>query len=195
MRKLDDLVQRAKKLKEKGLTTGEIADELNVSRETAMWLLTQGDVSPADIYVSWSSIAMNGERMGHIASIMVDMIEEVTSPQVVIGVATSGVPLATLVAEELGCSLAIFYPKKLKWEQEEEERLEGVISENFARIDGKKCVVVDDVISTGRTIEDVAAYAKKREAKIQCACVIVDKQSRDRIAGIPVLSVFRIIRL
>ncbi len=195
MRKLEDLVQRAKKLKEKGLTTGEIADELNVSRETAMWLLTQGDVSPADIYVSWSSIAMNGERMGHIASIMVDMIEEVTSPQVVIGVATSGVPLATLVAEELGCSLAIFYPKKLKWEQEEEERLEGVISENFARIDGKKCVVVDDVISTGRTIEDVAAYAKKREAKIQCACVIVDKQSRDRIAGIPVLSVFRIIRL
>ncbi len=195
MRKLEDLVQRAKKLKEKGLTTGEIADELNVSRETAMWLLTQGDVSPADIYVSWSSIAMNGERMGHIASIMVDMIEEVTSPQVVIGVATSGIPLATLVAEELGCSLAIFYPKKLKWEQEEEERLEGVISENFARIDGKKCVVVDDVISTGRTIEDVAAYAKKRDAKIQCACVIVDKQSRDRIAGIPVLSVFRIIRL
>ncbi len=195
MRKLEDLVQRAKKLKEKGLTTGEIADELNVSRETALWLLTQGDVSPADIYVSWSSIAMNGERMGHIASIMVDMIEEVTSPQVVIGVATSGIPLATLVAEELGCSLAIFYPKKLKWEQEEEERLEGVISENFARIDGKKCVVVDDVISTGRTIEDVAAYAKKRDAKIQCACVIVDKQSRDRIAGIPVLSVFRIIRL
>ncbi len=195
MRKLEDLVQRAKKLKEKGLTTGEIADELNVSRETALWLLTQGDVSPADIYVSWSSIAMNGERMGHIASIMVDMIEEVTSPQVVIGVATSGIPLATLVAEELGCSLAIFYPKKLKWEQEEEERLEGIISENFARIDGKKCVVVDDVISTGRTIEDVAAYAKKRDAKIQCACVIVDKQSRDRIAGIPVLSVFRIIRL
>ena len=195
MRKLEDLVQRAKKLKEKGLTTGEIADELNVSRETALWLLTQGDVSPADIYVSWSSIAKNGKRMRHIASIMVDMIEEVTSPQVVIGVATSGVPLATLVAEELGCSLAIFYPKKLKWEQEEEERLEGVISENFARIDSKKCVVVDDVISTGRTIEDVAAYAKKREAKIQCACVIVDKQSRDSIAGIPVLSVFRIIRL
>ncbi len=195
MRKLEDLVQRAKKLKEKGLTTGEIADELNISRETALWLLTQGDVTPADIYVSWKSIAKNASRMRHIASIMVDMIREVAEPEVVIGIATSGIPLATLVAEELGCSLAIFYPRKLKWENKEEERLEGVMSENFARVDGKKCVVVDDVISTGRTIEDVASYAEKRDAKIQCACVIVDKEGRDKIAGIPVVSVFRIIRL
>jgi orotate phosphoribosyltransferase len=195
VRKLEDLVQRAKKLKEKGLTTGEIADELNISRETALWLLTQGDIAPADIYVSWRNVAKSGERIAHIASIMADMIEEISEPEVVIGVATSGVPLATFVAEELDCSLAIFYPKKLKWESEEEKRLEGIISENFARIDGRKCVVVDDVISTGRTIEDVATYAKKRDAEVECACVIVDKQGRDRIAGIPIMSVFRIIRL
>ena len=41
MKRIEDLFERAKKLKEKGLTTGEIADELNVSRETALWLLTK----------------------------------------------------------------------------------------------------------------------------------------------------------
>ncbi len=158
-------------------------------------MLTQGDTSPADIYVSWNSVAKNAARIRHIASIMVDMVKEVANPEVVIGIATSGIPLATLVAEELNCSLAIFYPRKLKWEKEKESRLEGVMSENFEKIDGKRCIVVDDVISTGRTIEDVATYAKKRNAKIQCACVIVDKEGRDKIAGIPVVSVFRIIRL
>ncbi len=177
------------------MTTGEIADELNISRETALWLLTQGDSSPADIYVSWSSIARNAVRIRHIALIMADMIREVANPEVVIGIATSGIPLATLVAEEMGCSLAIFYPRKLKWEKEEEVRLEGVMSENFEKIDGKNCVVVDDVISTGRTIEDVKTYAEKRGANILCACVIVDKAGKDVIAGIPVVSAFRIIRL
>ena len=39
MKNIDDLIDRAAKLAEQGLSKGEIADELNVSRETARWLV------------------------------------------------------------------------------------------------------------------------------------------------------------
>lgn len=57
MTKIETLVERARRLKEKGLTTEEIADELNVSRETALWLITRvGETPPSDIYVEWREL-------------------------------------------------------------------------------------------------------------------------------------------
>ena len=193
MKRLEDLVQRAKKLKERGLTTGEIADELNVSRETALWLLTQSEIVPEDIYIEWGALA-NAFRLRSIAAIMADMIQKVAQPEVVVGVATSGLPIATMVAEELGCEFGMYYPRKLKWE-ENKPVSGGILSENFARIEGRECVVVDDIITTGSTIKEVAEYAARKDAELQCACVIIDKKGFDKIAGFPVLSIFRILRL
>ena len=39
MKNIDDLIDGAAELAEQGLSKGEIADELNVSRETARWLV------------------------------------------------------------------------------------------------------------------------------------------------------------
>ena len=41
MRNVTKLMEKAQRLKEKGLTTGEIADELNVSKKTALWMVTR----------------------------------------------------------------------------------------------------------------------------------------------------------
>jgi orotate phosphoribosyltransferase len=38
---IEDLIQKALELQSYGLVTVQIADELNVSRETATWLLTR----------------------------------------------------------------------------------------------------------------------------------------------------------
>lgn len=198
MRRIEDLFERAKKLKEKGLTTGEIADELNVSRETALWLLTKAreDLAPpSDIYIEWRKIS-TPFRMRQMANIMVDMILKTIDqePEVVVGIATSGIPLATMVAEELKADLSIYYPKKLKWE-EDVKHVSGVFSENYAKIDGKKCVIIDDIISTGRTIKEVAEYIGKKDGKVLCASVIVDKRGLDTIDSIPIASVIKIIRI
>ncbi|KKH80899.1 hypothetical protein DU78_07085 [Methanosarcina mazei] len=61
MKNIEDLIQKAVELQNNGLGTGQIADELNVSRETVTWLLTRSkkEVSspaPKDISVNWSSI-------------------------------------------------------------------------------------------------------------------------------------------
>lgn len=41
MKDIDDLIQKAVELQSNGLVTGQIAEELNVSRETVTWLLTR----------------------------------------------------------------------------------------------------------------------------------------------------------
>jgi len=198
VKRIEDLFERAKKLKEKGLTTGEIADELNVSRETALWLLTKAreDIAPpSDIYIEWKKIA-TPFRMRLIANIMVDMINETINqePDIVVGVATSGIPLATLVADELNAELSIYYPKKLKWE-ENVKHISGVFSENYAKVDGKRCIIIDDIISTGRTIEEVSNYISKKDGKVLCTAVIVDKKGVDAINSIPVVSLIKILRI
>ncbi len=194
---IDDLIEKAKRLKEKGLTTGEIAAELNVSKETAMWLLAKAKKTeaPSDVYVDLKNIA-SPFRMRCIASAMTDMISETIDerPDVVVGIATSGIPIATLVAEELGADLSMYYPKKLKWEGKE-QRVGGLFSENFAKVDGKKCVVVDNVITTGNTIKETAEQIKKRNGSVLCSAVIIDKKGIDEMDGFPVLSLFRIVRL
>src|SRR5450756_2924333 len=109
--------------KRQGLRSGEIADELNISRDTATWLLTRSETSrgpvPKDIYVNWSEIGQNAERLRFISLALADMILETGNPDVVVGVALSGLPLATLVAEEIEAELAVFLPKKQKGSENE----------------------------------------------------------------------------
>ncbi|WP_456328430.1 orotate phosphoribosyltransferase-like protein [Archaeoglobus sp.] len=195
--KVDDLVERARKLKEKGLTIGEIASELNVSRETAMWLLAKvrEDKVISDVYVDLRAIS-NPYRMRSVANAMADMICETVdeNPDVVVGIATSGIPIATFVAEALDADLSMYYPKKLKWEGEE-SRVGGVFSENFANVDGKNCVVVDNVITTGNTIRETIEQVKNRKGNVLCSAVIIDKKGLSEIENVPLLSLFKIVRI
>jgi DNA-binding XRE family transcriptional regulator len=46
MKNIDDLMRSAVELAERGLSKGEVADELNVSRETASWLIERSEATP-----------------------------------------------------------------------------------------------------------------------------------------------------
>jgi len=46
MKNIEDLIDDAAELAEQGHTKGEIADELNISRETASWLVNRSGVAP-----------------------------------------------------------------------------------------------------------------------------------------------------
>lgn len=204
MKTINELIQKAIELQAGGLSTGQIADELNVSRETATWLLTHAKKkdatqAPKDIYIDWSNIGRSSSRQRLIASALVDIILDNLEDQekyidVVVGVALSGIPLASLVAEELGCEFATYHPNKQRWEPESME-IKGTISQNFAKVEGKDCVLIDDVVTTGTTITEAVSVLEELGAKPVAIAVLVDKIGIDEIHGIPLNALLRVTRV
>jgi orotate phosphoribosyltransferase len=194
MNDLNDLISKATELHEKGLRSGEIADELNISRETATWLLTRSKTSlepmPKDLYVNWSEIGQNAERLRFVSLALVDMILESGDPDVVVGVALSGLPLATLVADELGAELAVFVPRKQTGSENDE--VTGAFSHNFSDIAGKSCAIVDDVITTGNTAKELVQAIKELQAKPLSMAVIINKKGIDQVQNVPIRSLVKI---
>ena len=69
------------------------------------------------------------------------------------------------------------------------------ISRNFASVEGKNCVIVDAVITTGSTIMEVIEHLREIGAKPRVVVVLVDKRGADTIANVPIQSLVRIARL
>jgi orotate phosphoribosyltransferase len=204
MKKVDDLMESARELKERGLKSGEIADELNVSRETANWLLThspaeadEGDDAPGDIHLDWSAIGGSSRRLSHVAAAMKDLIAEdlADEPDVVVGIAKAGVPLATLVADEFGARLAEYTPRKQKWGDDDYDDLSGSFSRNFADVGDERCVVVDDVVTTGRTMTEAVRFVEENGGRPVSAAVLANKSGKTSIDGVEVNSLVGVTRL
>ena len=204
MKTIDELIQKAVELQAGGLLTGQIADELNVSRETATWLLVhskKGDATaaPKDIYIDWSNIGRSANRQRLIASSLTDMIIECLSKtqndiDVIVGIALSGIPLANMVADELGVEFATYHPNKQKWEPESKD-IGGTISQNFAKVAGKNCVLIDDVVTSGTTITEAVAVLENLGAKPVAIAVLIDKKGIDEISGVPLNALLRVTRV
>jgi orotate phosphoribosyltransferase len=202
MRNIADLIKKAHELKEKGFTTGLIADELNISRETALWLVTheteEEEKLPKDIYIDWSVAGSCSTRLRHISLALTDLIREtlkengLEDPDVVVGIATSGIPIATVIAEEMNASLAIVRPKKHLWEPDVDIKKTGYLLSNFAKVKGKKVVIVDDIATTGTTIQDTIDLLKVAGAKPLATVILIDKKGIDKVDGIPVKSLIRV---
>jgi len=200
MKNIRDLIQKALELQQSGLAEGQIADELNVSRETATWLLAhspKGDITqaPKDIYVKWSNIGRSSRRLGLMSSALCDLVlESLENPgadiEVVIGVALSGVPMASLIAEKLGAELSVFQSSK-----QSSGGSGGMLSQNFAKVSGKKCIIVDDVVTTGSTVKEVISILKSKKAIPIAIGVLIDKKGFDSIEGVPVCSLLRVSRV
>ncbi|RLG58143.1 MAG: orotate phosphoribosyltransferase-like protein [Candidatus Hydrothermarchaeota archaeon] len=194
MQNLDEIIRKAKELKEKGFTTGEIADELNVSRATALWLITQDmeKEAPKDIYVDWSSIGSNPKALKNISLAMAEIVKkEISDIEVVAGIAVSGLPLATIIAEELNVDLAVIRPRKHLWEPDKKPK-SGFILSNFAKVAGKKVLIVDDIATTGTTIKEAIELLESMRAKPIGAIVVIDKKGLHQVKGIPVRSLIRV---
>jgi len=203
MKTIDELIQKAVELQTGGLSAGQIADELNVSRETATWLLVHAkkrDTSqaPKDIYVDWSNIGKSSTRQRFIAGALIDMIvgslDEEEDVDVVIGIALSGIPLANLVADELGCEFATYNPNKQRWEPGSKET-GGTISQNFAQVEGKNCVLIDDVVTTGTTLSEAMSAIERAGGKTISIAVLVDKKGIEDIQGVTVNALLRVTRM
>ena len=206
MKNVDDLIESASELAQQGLSKGEIADELNVSRETASWLVERGGTELAsgpepsgglhDIHVDWSAIGRDSARLTHVCHALSDLLsKEGDGIDLTIGIEKAGVPIATTVANALETDLGTYTPRKHQWEEGDIEELEGTFSRNFASIRGRDCYVVDDTITSGTTLtETIDAIRAEGGNPVSCA-VLVDKQGVDEIEGVPVYSLVQVIQV
>ena len=203
MKNVDDLIESAAELADRGLSKGEIADELNVSRETASWLVERsGKAATAaeptggtqDIHVDWSAVGRDSTRLGHVGAAMADLLskhgEEV---DLTIGIEKAGAPLATTVARELDTDLGTYAPAKHQWEEGDIEEYGGSFSRNFAQIRDRDCYVVDDTITSGTTMTETIEAIQEQGGNPVACVVLADKQGLDEVQGVPVYSLVQVI--
>lgn len=208
MKNIDDLIDSAAELAEGGLSKGEIADELNVSKETASWLVSrsgatttttatdQGAHSPHDIHVDWSAIGRDSARLTYVGRAIADLLsKQGDEVDLTIGIEKAGAPIATTVARELDTDLSSYAPSKHQWDDGEKEGLSGSFSRNFAQIRDRECYVVDDTITSGTTMtETVEAVRDQGGEPVACA-VLTDKRGVEDIEGVPVYSLVQVLRV
>ncbi|MFB6123881.1 MAG: transcriptional regulator GfcR [Haloferacaceae archaeon] len=208
MKNVDDLVESAGELTARGLSKGEIADELNVSRETASWLVERSDGDavrsrstpssggPDDVHVDWNAIGRDSARLSHVGRAMADLLTKAGEDvDLTIGVEKAGVPLATVVARELDADLGTYAPSKHQWEEGDIDDLGGGFSRNFADIRGRDCYVVDDTITSGTTLRETVDAIRDEGGDPLACVVLVDKQGLDDVDGVPVYSLVTVVRV
>jgi orotate phosphoribosyltransferase len=208
MKNVDDLIESAAELAEHGLSKGEIADELNVSRETASWLVersTGPDAelepetvagSPEDIHVDWSAIGRDSARLTYLGRAMADLLsKEGEEVDLTIGVEKAGAPLTTVIARELDTDLGTYTPSKHQWNEGDIEDLGGSFSRNFAQIRNRDCYIVDDTITSGTTMRETIEAVREKGGNPVAACVLVDKQGLDTVNDVPLYSLINVVRV
>ncbi|MFW5934683.1 MAG: transcriptional regulator GfcR [Halolamina sp.] len=202
MKNVDDLIEDARSLADRGFSKGEIADELNVSRQTASWLVERAGATPVqsggpgDIHVDWSAVGRDSARLGHVAAALADLLSKKGEDvDLTVGVEKAGGPLATTVATELDTDLATYTPRKHQWEEGSIDDLEGGFSRNFAAVRERDCYIVDDTITSGTTMQETIDAVRARGGEPAACGVLADKQGLDEVDGVPVYSLLQVIRV
>ena len=208
MKNVDDLIASAGELAARGLSKGEIADELNVSRETASWLVERSDTAettpeprpstggPHDVHVDWSTVGRDSARLTFVGQAMADLLsKEGEDVDLTIGIEKAGAPLATIVARELDTDLGTYAPAKHQWEEGDIEDLGGGFSRNFAGIRDRECYVVDDTITSGTTMRETIDAIRAEGGTPVGGVVIADKQGVEDIADVPIYSLVTVVRV
>jgi len=186
-----DLSAKATALSKKGLSTREIAEELHLATDTINYLLDYGaeGVPPTDVKIGWRSIGVSGTRISLLSEILADIVMEELNKkdqeiQAVVGISLNGIPFATVMSEILGVDLIVYRPIG-------DAGGGGAFSSNFASVNGKKVIIMDDVISTGHTIRGAISDIRDSGGEPVLVVVTVNKSSSDEIDDIPLRAIIR----
>jgi len=189
MKEIDVLIEKALKYKDSGLTDHEIAEDLNVSKETTLWLLNKGkEKKPeGDLKVGWRSIGVYPSRIGYISEALCDVIlEEIENHDLcidtIVGIALNGIPYAAFIAEKLGLELAVFRPHHEKT---------GAFSSNYADVKDKAVIIVDDVVGSGETFRSAIKAIKQEKATPALCVAILNKRAQNEIQEVPLRALIR----
>jgi len=188
------MATKVKELKDKGQSNREISQEMHLSQATVEWLLAKqasenfDEAPPPDVKVGWRTIGVSGSRIQAIAEIMADVILEEQDNlefelDMVAGVANNGVPLATMVSNLLGVDFGVIRPSR--------EGTQINYASNYAGLNGKNIVIIDDVVGSGSTAEEVIEFVRARKGVPVLAMVLINKRADNKIDDVPLRALIR----
>tara|TARA_B100000686_G_scaffold115673_1_gene123055 strand:+ start:458 stop:1057 length:600 start_codon:yes stop_codon:yes gene_type:complete len=191
---IEGISAKAKELKDKGQTNREIGHEMHLSQATVEWLLAKqasegyNETPPPDVKVGWRTIGVSGSRIHAIAEIMADVILEEQEKRafdidMIAGVTNNGIPLATIVSDILGVDFGMVRPSR--------EGTDTNYASNYAGLEDKNAVLIDDVVSTGSTTKEVIKFIKNNKGNPVLAMVLINKKADDEIEGVPLRALIR----
>ena len=185
---VDELRSKVEEFRTRGLNTQQIADELSLSQTTVQWLSASDyevDDKPLDVKVGWRSIAVKGDRIEAVSYIFCDIIDEMVGEDVdtIVGVSINGIAFAQAISATLDLEMAVV--------RSINEDVSGHLSEVYASIDGKRVIIVDDVYSSGTTMQKTASDLKASGADVKMCMVLVNKSWDDDVDGVPLRALIR----
>lgn len=191
---IENMAKKAKELKEKGHANREISQEMHLSQATVEWLLAKlatdnfEEQLPPDVKVGWRTIGVSGSRINSIAEIMADVILEEQEKQgfdldMVAGLTNNGIPLAILISDLLGIDFGMIRPSR--------EGTETNYASNYAGLEDKHIVLVDDVVSTGSTAKEAINFIRQSNGIPVLTMVLINKKADNELENIPLRALIR----
>ena len=186
---IEELRAQAFGMRKEGLNSQQIADELSLSQDTISWLLAEGgkEDRPTDVRIGWRSIGVRPERIAAVGTIMADVADEelgIGDIDTVVGISINGITFAHEVARNLGAEFTIF-------RNVEGADGQGVLSNKYGKVSGKKVVIIDDVLSSGVTMGKTIEAIRAVGGEVGLAVVLVNKTTRNEIEGVPLRGIIR----
>jgi len=187
---IEELRITAGNLRKEGLNSQQIADELSLSQDTISWLLAgnqQNEERPTDVRIGWRTIGVKPNRIAAIGTIMADVAhEELGFDEIdtVVGISINGISFAHEVASNLDCEFTVYRTT-------DDGDGSGSLSSKYGQVSGKKVVIIDDVLSTGRTMTKTIGSIRNAGGEVGLVIVLVNKTMRNEIEGVPLRGVIR----
>ena len=191
---IEKMAAKAAELKEKGHSTREICQEMHLSQATVEWLLAKqaseafSEALPADVKVGWRTIGVSGSRISSIADIMADVILEEQQKNkfnvdMIAGLTNNGIPLATIVSDILEIDFGMVRTSR--------EGTETNYASNYAGLDGKNVILIDDVISSGSTMKEAIKFVREQGGTTVLIIVLINKRGEDELDSVPLRALIR----
>lgn len=186
---IEELKALASSLMKEGLNTQQIADELSLSQDTITWLLSgTGDSDrPSDVRIGWRTLGVRPQRIAAVGSIMADVVDEEVGYEnidTVVGISINGIAFAYEVARVLESDMTVFRTT-------DEGEGSGSLSNKYGQVAGKRVVIIDDVLSSGKTLSKTIHSIRSAGGEVVLAIVLVNKTTRNEIDDVPLRGLIR----
>ena len=186
---IEELKALASNLMKEGVNTQQIADELSLSQDTITWLLSgTGDSErPSDVRIGWRTLGVRPQRIAAVGSIMADVADEelgFDNIDTVVGISINGITFAYEVARVLESDMTVFRTT-------DEGEGSGSLSNKYSQVAGKRVVIIDDVLSSGKTMSKTIQSIRAAGGEVSLAIVLVNKTTRNEVDDVPLRGLIR----